>query len=125
MKYCPVFAILLITSDRAGSDPVRALGPAIGGWSFQLLAWTLALMVQARSAPGPRAPGPARGQSKLRSAVGYDFLWEAVEFPDVPKVKVCCSGGGDCSDRLDEVETFAYGVDGHHDGVISARFWEF
>jgi len=82
-------------------------------------------MVRARSAPGPRAPGPARGQSKLRSAVGYDFLWEAVEFPDVPKVKVCCSGGGDCSDRLDEVETFAYGVDGHHDGVISARFWEF
>jgi len=31
-----------------------------------------------------------------------------VEFLDVPKVKVCCSGGSDCSDCLDEVGTLAY-----------------
>jgi len=65
------------------------------------------------------------GGDELRSAVGYDFPRETVEFPDVPKVKVCRSGGGDCGNRFDEVGTFARGVDGHHDGVVSTRFWEF
>ena len=60
------------------------------------------------------------GGNKLRSMVGYDFPREAVEFPDVPKVKVCCSGGGDCSDHLDEVGALAYGVDGHNDRVVPA-----
>ena len=54
----------------------------------------------------------------MRSAVRYDFPQEAVEFPDIPKVKVCRSGGGDCSDHLDEVGALAYGVDSHHDGVV-------
>jgi len=60
------------------------------------------------------------GGDKLRSAVGYDFPREAVEFPDVPKVEVCCSSGGDSSDRLDKMGALAYGVDGHHDRVIPA-----
>ena len=60
------------------------------------------------------------GGDKLQSVVGHNFPWEAVEFPDIPKVKVCCSGCGDHGDRFDEVETFAYGVDGHHTGVVSA-----
>jgi len=65
------------------------------------------------------------GGDKLRSAVRYDFPRETVEFPDILKVKVCRSGGGDCGYRFEEVGTFARGVDGHHDGVVSARFWEF
>jgi len=65
------------------------------------------------------------GGDELWSAVGYDFLRETVELPDVLKVKVCHSGGGDCGNRFDEVGTFAHGVDGHHDGVVSARFREF
>jgi len=65
------------------------------------------------------------GSDELRSAVGYDFPRETVEFPDVPKVKVYRSGGRDCGNCFDEVGTFAHGVDGHHDGVVSARFWEF
>jgi len=48
-----------------------------------------------------------------------------MEFSDVPKVKVCCSGSGDGTDRLDKMGALAYGVDGHHDGVIPARFQEF
>jgi len=56
----------------------------------------------------------------LWSVVRHNFPWEAVEFPDVLKVKVCCSSGGDCGDHLDEVGMVAYGVDGHHDGVVSA-----
>jgi len=35
-----------------------------------------------------------------------------MEFPDVPKVKVCCSSDGDCSDHLDEVGALASRVDG-------------
>jgi len=62
------------------------------------------------------------GGNELRSAVGHDFPWEAVELPDVPKVKVCHSGGGACGNRFNKVGTFARGVDGHHDGVVSARF---
>ena len=65
------------------------------------------------------------GGDELRSAVRHNFPRGAVELPDIRKVKVCCSGGGDCGNRFDEVGTFARGVDGHHDGVVSARFWEF
>ena len=54
------------------------------------------------------------------SVVRHNFLREAVEFPDIPKVKVCCSGRSDCGDRFDEVGTFAYEVNGHHDRVVSA-----
>ena len=43
-----------------------------------------------------------------------------LEFPDIPKVKVCCSGGGDCGNHFDEVGVFARGVDSHHDGVVPA-----
>ena len=46
----------------------------------------------------------------MRSAVGHNFPWEAMEFLDVPKVKVCRSGGGDCGNCFDEVGTFARGV---------------
>jgi len=48
-----------------------------------------------------------------------------MEFPDVLKVKVCCSGSGDCGNCFNEVGTLAYGVDCHHDGVVSAWFQEF
>jgi len=65
------------------------------------------------------------GGDELRSAVGDDFPREAMKFPDVPKVEVRCPGGGDRSDRFDEVRTFTCRVDGHHDGVVSARFQEF
>jgi len=30
------------------------------------------------------------------------------------------TGSGDCSDRLDEMGALAYGVDGHHNGVVPA-----
>jgi len=58
------------------------------------------------------------GSDELRSAVGHNLLQEAMEFPDVPKVEVCHSGGGDFGNRFDEVGTFACGVNSHHDGVI-------
>ena len=41
-----------------------ALGPQSEGWSLQVLAQTWALENQAGSALGPRASGPARGQSR-------------------------------------------------------------
>jgi len=65
------------------------------------------------------------GSDELRSAVGHNFPQEAVELPDILKVKVCRSGGGDCGNHFDEVGMFACRVDSHHDGVVSARFWEF
>ena len=58
------------------------------------------------------------GGDELRSAVGHNLPREAMELPDIPEVEVCCSGGGDRGDRFDEVGTFAYGVNGHHDGVV-------
>jgi len=50
--------------------------------------------------------------------VGHDLPQEAMESPDILKVKVCCSGGSDCGDCFDKVGMFAYRVDGHHDGVV-------
>ena len=48
-----------------------------------------------------------------------------MKFPDVLKVEVRCPSGGDRGDRFDEVRMFTCRVDGHHDGVVSARFREF
>jgi len=48
-----------------------------------------------------------------------------MKFPDVPKVEVRCPGSSDRGDCFDKVRTFTCRVDGHHDGVVSARFWEF
>ena len=61
----------------------------------------------------------------MQSAVGDDPPREAMKFPDVPKVEVRCPGSGDRGDCFDEVRAFTCRVDGHHDGVISARFREF
>jgi len=65
------------------------------------------------------------GSNELWPAVGNNLLREAVKFPNVPKVEVCCPGSGDHGDCFNEVRTFTYRVDGHHDGVVSAQFWEF
>jgi len=65
------------------------------------------------------------GGDKLWSAVGDDLPREAMKFPDVPKLEVRCPGSGDRGDCFDEVRTFTCRVDGHHDGVVSARFREF
>ena len=73
----------------------------------------------AASIPSSRYSSFYEGGDKLRSAVGHDFPREAMEFPDILKVKVCRSGSSDCGDRFNEVEVFAYRGDGHHDGVIS------
>jgi len=48
-----------------------------------------------------------------------------MKFPDVPKVEIRCPSSGDCGDCFDEVRTFTCRVNGHHDGVVSARFREF
>ena len=61
----------------------------------------------------------------MRSAVGDDLPREAMKFPDVLKVEVRRPGSGDRGDCFDEVRVFTCRVDGYHDGVISARFWEF
>lgn len=51
----------------------------LGGRSSNFVAWTLALEVQAGSAPGPRASGPDRGQSscvldfRVSTSVEADF----------------------------------------------------
>ena len=65
------------------------------------------------------------GSDELRSVVGDDLPREAMKLPDVSKVEVRCPGGGDRGDRFDEVRTFTCRVDGHHDGVVSARFQYF
>jgi len=65
------------------------------------------------------------GSDKLRSAVGNDLPREAMKFPDVPKVEVRCPSSGDSGHCFDKVRTFTCRVDGHHDGVVSARFREF
>jgi len=65
------------------------------------------------------------GSNELWSAVGDDLPWKAMKFPDVPKVEVRCPSSGDRGDCFDKVRTFTCKVDGHHDGVVSARFQEF
>jgi len=65
------------------------------------------------------------GSDELWSTVRDDLPREAIKFPDVPKVEVRCPGSGDHGDCFNEVRMFTCRVDGHHDGVVSARFWEF
>jgi len=60
------------------------------------------------------------GGNELQPTVRHNLPWKAMELPDVLKVEVCCSGDSDCGDHFDEVGAFAYGVDGYHDGVVSA-----
>ena len=65
-----------------------------------------------------------KGSDKLRSMIGHNLLREAMELPDVLEVEVGCSCSCDGGECFGEVGSLAYGVDCHHDSVISTQFWE-
>ena len=52
-------------------------------------------------------------------------LCGTVEFPDIAEVQVSSSSSRDGGHHLDEVGLLAYGVDNHHDSIISSRLWKF
>jgi len=61
----------------------------------------------------------------LRSTVGDDTFWEAIEFPDVVEEELGCSFHCDHRVRRNEVYSFGDSIHDRHNGVMSGGLQEF
>ena len=61
----------------------------------------------------------------MRSTIGDDTFWEAMEFPDVMEEESGCSFCCDHRVRWNEVYPLGDGIHDCHDGVMSRRLQEF
>ena len=61
----------------------------------------------------------------MRSAIGDDTFWEAMEFPDVMEEESGCSFCYDRRVHWNEVYSFGDSIHDCHNGVVSGGLWEF
>ena len=61
----------------------------------------------------------------MRSAIGDDTFWEAMEFPDVMEEESGCSFCCDHHVHWNEVYSFGDSIHDCYDGIMSRGLWEF
>jgi len=104
---CGRVDVIIVGEFRQGEEcvpVVLSFSPKDPQVLFQFLVDPFCLSIGLRVISGRRCSPNSQqsvqllheGSDELWSAVGHNFPPEAVELPDVPKVKVCCSGGSDC-----------------------------